>query len=68
MKKVNLQLAGLNGNAFSLMGAFAKQAGREGWSHDEINQVLNEAQQGDYDHLLRTLDSRCEQRNEVEDD
>ena len=59
-KKVNLQLVGLDGNAFSLMGAFQKQARNEGWDQDEINQVLEECMSGDYDHLVQTLMEHCE--------
>jgi len=59
-KKISLSLVGLDGNAFSLMGAFSRQARREGWSKDEINEVLQECQSGDYDHLLTTLMDHCE--------
>ena len=58
-KKVNLTLVGLDGNAFSLMGAFKSQAENEGWSKDEIDAVLNEAMSGDYDHLVATLSDVC---------
>lgn len=54
-KKVKLKLVGLNGNAFALMGAFKRQAEREGWSAEDIGQVLDECTSGDYDHLLCTL-------------
>ncbi len=54
-KKINLELEGLDGNAFSLMGAFQKQARREDWTPEEIKEVLDEAKSGDYDHLLQTL-------------
>jgi hypothetical protein len=68
-KKVQLELVGLDGNAFSLMGAFQRQARREGWSREEIDQVLEECQSGDYDHLLCTLIEVCESPEvEVDDD
>jgi len=54
-KKINLELLGLNKNAFALIGAFQKQARREDWTAEEIKEVLDEAKNGDYDHLLRTL-------------
>lgn len=54
-KKVQLQLVGLNGNAFALMGAFSTAARRQGWSKTEIDAVLTECRSGDYDHLLATL-------------
>ncbi len=58
-KKLKLRLVGLNGNAWSLMGAFQRQATNEGWPLDEINSVLNKAKSGDYDHLVRTLSKHC---------
>ncbi len=54
-KTVNLNLEGLDGNAFMLMGAFSRQAKREGWTQDEINTVLAECRAGNYDHVLQTL-------------
>ena len=59
-KTVNLTLAGLDGNAFSLMGAFSRQARSEGWSKEEIDKVLKEAMSGDYNHLITTLDTYCD--------
>lgn len=54
-KTVELDLVGLNSNAFFLMGAFSKAARRQGWSSEEINLVLDECRSSDYDHLLQTL-------------
>jgi hypothetical protein len=54
-KRVELELVGLDGNAFSLMGAFRAQAQKEGWTQAEIKEVLNECMSGDYNHLLQTL-------------
>ena len=59
-KKIDLELEGLDGNAFSLMGAFRRQAKREGWTPEEIKEVLDECQAGDYDHLLQTLMAHCQ--------
>lgn len=58
-KKVSLELVGLDGNAFSIMGAFQKQARREGWTKEEIDAVLNECMSGDYNHLLVTIMNHC---------
>jgi len=58
-KKINLTLVGLDGNAFSLMGAFQRQARKEGWSKEEIDRVIKEAMSSDYDHLLAVLDYHC---------
>jgi len=58
-KKIDLELIGLNGNAWALMGAFSEQAKKEDWTEKEIKEVLKEARSGDYDHLLATLSSHC---------
>ena len=54
-KCVEMDLVGLDGNAFVLMGAFSRNAKKQGWTKDEIDQVINECKSGDYDHLLSTL-------------
>lgn len=58
-KKVNLTLVGLDGNAFALMGAFNRQARREGWTKEEIDFVLTKAKSGNYDNLVSTLADHC---------
>lgn len=68
VKKVNLELVGLDGNAFALLGAFRRQARIEGWDHDEISMVMDEAMSGDYNHLLRTLMEYCESTDEIDED
>jgi hypothetical protein len=67
-KTVNLNLIGVNGNAFMIMGVFRKQAKREGWSQEEIELVLTEAKSGDYNHLLATIENHCEPKDENYDD
>lgn len=61
-KKIKLNLVRLDGNAYSLMGAFSRQASREGWTKDEIDAVITKCQSGDYDNLLRTLMAYCDSR------
>ena len=63
-KKVKLQLVGLDGNAFSVMGAFQRAARRQGWSQEEIKVVLDEAMAGDYNHLLTTIMDNVEDPDE----
>lgn len=58
-RKISLKLIGLDGNAFSLMGAFRKQARLEGWTPDDIEKVIALSMQGDYNHLLATLCEHC---------
>ena len=36
IKKVKLNLVGLDGNAMSLMAAFRRQAKKEGWTEEEM--------------------------------
>jgi len=52
---VKLQLVGLDGNAYSLMGAFQRAARKQGRTAVEIKAVLDDCMSGDYDHLLQTL-------------
>lgn len=58
-KKVKLNLVGLDGNAFSLMGAWQSRAKKEGWTKDEMKVVLDDAMCGDYNHLVATLADHC---------
>jgi len=59
-KTVNLELVGVNGNAFMIMGVFRRQAVKEGWGKEEIDAVLSEAKSSDYNHLLATIVNHCE--------
>ncbi|MBL7789380.1 MAG: hypothetical protein JNL75_06045 [Chitinophagales bacterium] len=59
-KTVNLDLVGVDANAFSILGAFGRQARREGWTKEEIDLVTEEAKTGDYDHLLAVIMNHCE--------
>ncbi len=66
-KKVKMNLVGLDGNSFSLMGHFQQNGRRQGWSKDEINQVLTKCMSGDYDNLIRVLIDHTEEVEEFED-
>ncbi|QTE23319.1 hypothetical protein [Polaribacter cellanae] len=59
-KTVSLELVGVNGNAFMIMGVFQRQARKEGWTQEEIDLVLEEAKSKDYNHLLATISNHCE--------
>jgi hypothetical protein len=65
-KTVNLDLVGVNGNAFMVMGVFQRQAKKEGWTPKEIDKVMVEAKSGGYVHLLATIENHCEPKNESE--
>lgn len=58
--RVSMNLVGLDGNAFALMGAFQKNAHRQGWEREEIEKVLDECTSGDYNHLLSVLMAHTE--------
>jgi hypothetical protein len=55
LDKVELNLIGLDGNAYSLMGAFEAEARKQGWEKFEIQQVLRKCKESNYDNLLRVL-------------
>ena len=61
MKKVKGTLVGQDSNAFVLLGYFKKLAQRQGWTPQEIKQVVDEAMSGDYNHLLITLNDHMEE-------
>jgi hypothetical protein len=67
-KKVIMQLIGLDGNAYSIMGAFSRNAKHQGWTEAEVKAVLDEAMSGDYDHLLATIMDNVEFPDEEEED
>tara|TARA_Y100000310_G_C20232047_1_gene600695 strand:+ start:266 stop:460 length:195 start_codon:yes stop_codon:yes gene_type:complete len=54
-KKVKLDLAGIDGNAFVILGKFSAAAKKQGWTAEEIETVLDEATSEDYNHLLQTI-------------
>ena len=64
-KTVNLNLVGINGNAYAIIGAFRKQARKENWTAEEIKAVLDEAQSNDYVHLLATIENHCEPKDDI---
>jgi len=63
-KTVNLNLIGVNGNAFMIIGVFRRQAQKEGWTPEEIDKVIIEAKSSDYVHLLATIENHCEPKDE----
>jgi len=64
MTKVKMQLVGIDGNAFSIMGAFKSEARKQGWTNEEVSGVLKEAMSGDYNHLLATISSHVDMDEE----
>lgn len=68
VEKVRIKLAGLDGNAFNLLGAFRAAAREQGWPASEIKRVCDEAASADYSHLLATLAEHAIAPVENEDD
>lgn len=66
-KMVRLNLVGLDGNAFAVLGAFSRAAKQQGWTRAEIDAVTMPAMSGDYDHLLATIADACEDSDSCED-
>jgi hypothetical protein len=51
---VHVQLVGQDGNAFVILGLCQRAAKKAGLPEGEIEAFMDEAQSGDYDHLLQT--------------
>ena len=63
---MKLNLVEVDGNAFSMLGAFQSAARRQGWPAEQITEVTAEARKGDYEHLLATLAKYTEEADEAE--
>lgn len=57
-KKYNL--VGVDGNAYSLMGYTANAMKTEGFSKQEIDDVMKNAMSSDYNHLIVVLDEQIQ--------
>lgn len=66
-KLVPLRLVGVDGNAFMVIGAFRAAAKKAGTPQSEIDAVVNEAKEGDYDHLLATFMANTTPDDEAND-
>lgn len=53
--KVTLELEGLDGNAFAILGAFTKAAKMQNIPKEDIDAVIEKAMSGDYNHLIQTI-------------
>ncbi len=59
-KTVSLNLDGFKGRPTTLLTLFKDKAKQEGWTDNEINEVVTEAERLlDYDHLIETIRSYC---------
>lgn len=51
---IQVELIGQDGNAFFILGSVKKALLKNGVDKSEVDQYLEEAMSGDYDHLLST--------------
>jgi hypothetical protein len=51
---VKVRLVGVNGNSFVILGTCQSAARKAGLTKEQIDEFLEEATSGDYDHLLCT--------------
>ena len=56
-----MTLIGLDGNAFALIGAFSREAKKQGWTKEQVEVVTKKAMNGSYDDLLCTLMDNIEE-------
>jgi len=47
-----VKLIGEDGNAFHILGKTARTLKEAGYTKEEVNEYLQQAMSGDYDHLL----------------
>ena len=60
LKKPEIQLIGVDGDAFSVMGIAVRALKSEGNDSEVVDAYQKEAMSGDYDHLLQTTMTYCE--------
>lgn len=53
--EITVKLIGRDGNAFAILGTVRKALQRGGVSSADIDTFMDEAQSGDYNHLLQTV-------------
>jgi hypothetical protein len=64
--KPTVQLVGLDGNAYAILGRARHAMTAHGWDKALIDQYHAEATSGDYDHLLRVTMEYTEEGYEDE--
>ena len=55
-KGIEIDLTGPQGNAFFLLGTASKLGRQLGWNSDDIQILLRQMKQGDYENLVNTFD------------
>ena len=52
--KPEVELVGIDGNAFSIIGTVQRELRRAGNSSEVLDAFMEEATSGDYDHVIQT--------------
>lgn len=52
--EIEVQLTGIDGNAYAIMGAVSKALRRADVPQEEIDRYINQSKSGDYTNLLQT--------------
>lgn len=55
LPRLEVELLGYDGNALSIIGTCTRTMRRNKYPKDVIDEFVNEALDGDYDHVLRTV-------------
>jgi hypothetical protein len=63
-KKEKYTLIGVDGNAFAIMGYTADAMEKEGFSEEEVNKMYEEAESGNYYHLIAICNKWIRKVNE----
>lgn len=53
-------LSGPGGNAFAILAKARRAARKAKWSSEKLEEFMDEAESGDYDHLLETVEDYFE--------
>lgn len=64
MRKEMYSLVGIDGNAYSLMGYTQDAMAEQGFSEEEIDAFLKDAQSSDYNHLVGVCYMKVRECNE----
>lgn len=52
--KAELQLVGIDGNAWSIMGAVGQAMRKHGYSNQAKGEMVEDSMSGDYNHVIQT--------------
>lgn len=68
LPRVQMELVGADGNAFSILGRFKREARKQGWDSESIAKVTSHAMTGDYNNLLTTIVTFADDTSDEEEE